>query len=146
MNETKIDDSISDDDIEIEGYIVNRKARNRFGGGVATYIHNTIQFTLSEDRKGLDLETITVELNLPFIKPIVLTTLYRPEGLVEVFNRIESMVSNIVGNNEGFILMGDLNCDLLSGTASRHLVQIYNTYGLQQIIKEATRTTSDTQT
>ena len=44
--------------------------------------------------------------------------------------------------------MGDLNCDLLSGTASRtkHLVQIYNTYGLQQIIKEATRTNPDTQT
>ena len=89
-----------------------------------------------------------MELNLPFIKPIVLTTLYRPEGPVEVFNRIEFMGSNIVGNNKEFILMGDLNCDLLSGTASRtkHLVQIYNTYGLQQIIKEATRTTLDTQT
>ena len=58
------------------------------------------------------------------------------------------MVSNIVGNSKEFILMGDLNCDLLSATTSRtkHLVQIYNTYGLQQIIKEATRTTSDTQT
>ena len=85
-------------------------------------------------------------MNLPFIKPIILTTLYSPEGPVEVFNRIESMVSNIVGNNKGFILMSDLTCDLLSGTASRtkHLVQIHNTYGLQQIIKEATRTTSDT--
>ena len=148
LNETKIDDSISDNDIEIEGYIVNRKDRNRFGGGVAIYIHSTIQFTLREDLKDLDLKTITVELNLPFTKPIVLTTLYRPEGPIEVFNRIESMVSNIVGNNIEFILMGDLNCDLLSGTASRtkHLVQIYKTYGLQQIIKEATRTTLDTQT
>ena len=89
-----------------------------------------------------------MKFNLQFIKPIVLTTLYRPEGPVEVFNRIESMVSNIVGNSKEFILMGDLNCDLLSGTASKtkRLVQIYNTYGLQQIIKEATRKTSDTQT
>ena len=78
MNETKIDDSISDNDIEIEGYIVNRNDRNRFGGGVAICIHNTIQFTLREDLKDLDLETITVELNLPFTKPIVLTTLYIP--------------------------------------------------------------------
>ena len=145
MNENKIDDSISDDDIEIEGYIVNRKDRNRFGGGVAIYIHSTIQFTLCEDLKDLDLAIITVEFNLPFIKPIVLTTFYRPEGPVEVFNRIESMVSNTVGNNKEIILIGDLNCDLLSGTASgtKHLVQIYNTYGLQQIIKEATRTTSN---
>ena len=58
------------------------------------------------------------------------------------------MVSNIVGNNKEFIQTGDLNCDLLSGTASRtkHLVQIDNTYHVQQIMKEATRTTSDTQT
>ena len=148
MNESKIDDSISDDDIETEGYIVNRKDRNRFGGGVAVYIHNAIQFTSREDSKDLDLETITVEFNLPFIKPIVLTTLYRPEGPVEVFNRNESMVSNIVANNKEFILMGDLNCELLSGTASgtKCLVQIYNTYALQQSIEEATRTISDTQT
>ena len=134
MNETKIYDSISDDDIEIEGYIVIKQDRNSFGGGVAIYIHSTIQFTLREDLKYLDLETITVELNLPFIKPIVLTTLYRPEGPVEIFNRIESMVSNTVGNNKEFILMGDLTCDWLSGTATKtkHLVQIYNTNGTEQ--------------
>ena len=114
------DESISDGDIVIEGYIVNRKDRNRFGGGVRICVHNFIQFTLREDIQDLDLETITVELNLPFIKPIVLTTLYRPEGPVEVFNRIESMVSNIVGNNKEFILMGDLNCDLLSGIVIRN--------------------------
>ena len=34
----------------------------------------------------------------------------------------------------------------LSASRTKHLVQIYNTYGLQQIIKEATRTTLDTQT
>ena len=42
--------------------------------------------------------------------------------------------------------MGDLNCDLLSETISKskHLVHIYNTYGLTQVIKEATRTTAET--
>ena len=47
--------------------------------------------------------------------------------------------------------MGDLNCDLLSETISKskHLVNIYNTYGLTcltQVIKEATRTTAETNT
>ena len=45
--------------------------------------------------------------------------------------------------------MGDLNCDLLSETISKskHLVHIYNTYGLRKlIIKEATRTTAETNT
>ena len=57
--------------------ILSIEKTNRFGGGVAIYIHSTIQFTLREDLKDVDLETITVELNLPFTKPIVLTTLYR---------------------------------------------------------------------
>ena len=46
--------------------------------------------------------------------------------------------------------MGDLNCDLLPETISKskHLVHIsgYNTYGLTQVIKEATRTTAETNT
>ena len=44
--------------------------------------------------------------------------------------------------------MGDLNCDLLSETISKskHLVHIYNTYGFTQVIKEATRTTAETNT
>ena len=47
--------------------------------------------------------------------------------------------------------MGDLNCDLLSETIianPKHLVHIsgYNTYGLTQVIKEATRTTAETNT
>ena len=50
-----------------------------------------------------------------------------------------------------FILLGDLNCDLLSEriSKSKHLVHIYNTYGLTcltQVIKEATRTTAETNT
>ena len=47
-----------------------------------------------------------------------------------------------------FFLLGDLNCDLLSETISKskHLVHIYNTYGLTQVIKEATRTTAETNT
>ena len=44
--------------------------------------------------------------------------------------------------------MGDLNRDLLSETISKskHLVQIYNTHGLTQVIKEVTRTTAETNT
>ena len=45
---------------------------------------------------------------------------------------------------------GYLNCDLLPETVSKskHLVHIsrYNTYGLTQVIKEATRTTAETNT
>ena len=148
LNETKIDGSIADDDIDIKDYALNRKDRNFFGGGVAIYVHKSIRFKERVDLGMIELETITTELNIPFVKPIILTTIYRPEGPVEVFNKIEPLVSKIISEKKEFILLDDLNCDLLSETVSRtkHLVHIYNIYGLTQVIKEATRTTAETNT
>ena len=85
---------------------------------------------------------------LPHVKSIVIVTLYRPEGPVEVFNRIEAMVSKISQEKKEFILMGDLNCNLLmkDNSKTKHMVQIYDTYSMTKIIKDPTRTTSDTQT
>ena len=91
LNETKIDG-----DIDIEDYALNRKDRNCFGGGVAIYVHKSIRFKERVDLGTTELETITIELNIPFVKPVILTTIYCPEGPVEVFNKIESLVSKIV--------------------------------------------------
>ena len=44
INETKIDQLINDSDISIEGYDVVRRDINKFGGGVALYIHKSINF------------------------------------------------------------------------------------------------------
>ena len=58
------------------------------------------------------------------------------------------MVSKISEEKKEFILMGDLNCNLLmkDNIKTKHIVQIYDTYGMTQIIKDPTRTTSDTET
>ena len=39
-----LDDSISDKYIEIGGYEIVRKDRNRFGGGVAIYYRDTLAY------------------------------------------------------------------------------------------------------
>ena len=41
----------------------------------------------------------------------------------------------VIGEKKELILLGDLNCDLLSETISKskHLVHIYNTYGLRKL-------------
>ena len=148
MIETKVDDSFGDNDLEIEDYVINRKDCSINGGGVAIYLHKSIQYNLTQDFNDFDLETVAVELRLPHVKPIVIIALYRPEGPVEVFNRIEAMVSKISEEKKEFILMGDLNCNLLMKDSSetKHIVQIGDTNGMTQIIKDPTRTTSDMQT
>jgi hypothetical protein len=38
INESKLDNTITDGEIHIPGYVIIRKDRNRHGGGVAIYI------------------------------------------------------------------------------------------------------------
>ena len=77
LNETKLDSNIGDDEISVEGYSLVRKDRNTHGGGVALYEHNDILFIKRLDL-ACELESISVEVKLPFIKPLIVTTLYRP--------------------------------------------------------------------
>ena len=75
LNETRLDNSVTDENIDIEGYSVLRKDRNRFGGGSAIYIDNNIAFKRREDLDD-DLESVSIELLFPYIKPIIYTCLY----------------------------------------------------------------------
>ena len=43
INETRLDSIINDESIALSGYKVFRKYRNRFGGGVALYVLNSIK-------------------------------------------------------------------------------------------------------
>ena len=49
INESKIDPTIRDSEIYINNYSIVRFDRNRFGGGVALYIKNTIPYTERKD-------------------------------------------------------------------------------------------------
>ena len=44
INETRLDESIIDREIGIPGYTLERKDRNRNGGGVALYIRNSLNY------------------------------------------------------------------------------------------------------
>ena len=79
----------------------------------------------------------------------MLHVVLRKVELVDQGFRFHGKTPNrVIGEKKEFILLGDLNCDLLPETMSKsmHLVHIYNTYGLTQVIKEATRTTAETNT
>ena len=49
INESKIDDTVSDDEIHINGYNIIRNDRNRNGGGVLMYIRKPISFAERND-------------------------------------------------------------------------------------------------
>ena len=73
ISETKLDENVSDDEIALQGYTVIRTS----GGGVALFVHNDITFIKRSDL-SCKLESLSIELKIQNIKPIIVTTLYRP--------------------------------------------------------------------
>ncbi len=63
INETKIDDSVPDNEINVAGYHLIRKERNRHGGGVLMYIRESIPFSERNDLVPTSLEMICVEIS-----------------------------------------------------------------------------------
>ena len=149
INETKIDFSISDTDIQIEGYRVVHRDRNKWGGGVALFIHESIShYCIRSDLMDNNLESLSIQIKLGSFKPFIITSVYLPDVSVDVFREVESLVRLLDKENKESIIIGDTNCDLLtpSYNHTKHLKTLMNNFGLTQLIREPTRITVSTQT
>ena len=117
INETRLDDSIHNDEVKIPGFDIVRKDRNRNGGGVAIYLRNTIPHTVRDDLipTDTDIEAICLEINKPKIKPMLLSTWYRPpDSSIELFDKFENFLQKADDENKELIITGDLNCNILA--------------------------------
>ena len=77
IGETKLDDSVSSNEIEIEGYDLLRFDRSRKGGSVACYIRRSLAYNY-KNNFCKSTESIFVDIFLPKTKPILVGILYRP--------------------------------------------------------------------
>ena len=116
-------------------------------------MHNDISFIKRLDL-ACELESISIDVKLPFIKPLIVTALYRPPppppppGVpIEIFNLIDNLFYRLDETKE-CITLGDINCNSLEPAENcvKHMYRIYRKHNLSQLIDEPTRTTSDTST
>ena len=87
LPETKLDESIQNGEIDIEGYTLERSNRNRRGGGVACYVRrgggvacyvrDDISFNIRETFSN-EIENIFLDILLPKTKLILIDIVYRP--------------------------------------------------------------------
>ena len=86
MNETRLDNSISDQEISLKGYSSVRKDRNRQSGGVAVFISSVIPFIYETELSDTNLEIIWLRVSPPVLKPFLLACVYRaPSTSLETF-------------------------------------------------------------
>ena len=113
ITESKIDESVLDGEINIDGYIPLRSNRSRQGGGVICYIRRDISFNRVKLQSG-NIENIFFDLLLPKTKPILIGILYRPPKQAGFLNNVSVALTNIpdFDSRETYIL-GDININLL---------------------------------
>ncbi|EDO39781.1 predicted protein [Nematostella vectensis] len=144
INETKIDDMISDQEVNIPGYEIIRKDRKR-GGGVCIYVKSNINYTIRDDLNHEKLECITLEITKPRSRPFLVCTWYRrPEARVETFAHFEELVSKFDALGLENYILSDTNCDQLRRPLdfpSRKLRNITDVYGISQLVTKPTRIT-----
>lgn len=146
ITEMWLNDSISDTEVEIEGYKIERLDRKqRRGGGVVLYLLDSLKFTRRRDLEEQHFEAIWVQLELSRTKYLIGCVYRAPDESLEVFDYLDDVLRYATRNQFETIILGDLNCDCLDNTLaqSERLEEFLTANELEQLIKEPTRVTSN---
>ena len=143
FTETWLNDSVNNEEINIDGYKVIRNDRSSgHGGGVCLYIRNNLAFNVISEMQTEVTESLWINVLLPRSKPIVLGVLYRPPKNNKFIEHLSNSLENF-SKDEEIIILGDMNiCLLHNSSFSKKYIDLLNLNGLRQLIDEPTRVTS----
>ena len=77
ITESKLDSSVTNAEVNINGYSIIRNDRNRNGGGVACYIRNDLCFNIKNIFSN-SIEHVFFKILIPKVNPIAIGIFYRP--------------------------------------------------------------------
>ena len=98
-------------EIEVSGYVVQRKDRERSGGGVCMYIMSNLAFNPRPELSADQLEILCINILLRKTKPVLICVCYRPPHQNDFYKLFELSISNIFLNSE-IIVLGDMNTNV----------------------------------
>ena len=80
-----------------------------------------------------DLELVSLEVELQKSRPLIVIAWYRPPSCpVDLFAKLESVLSFFDNENKEVIILGYTNCDLTENAVldnnARHMLKIYDHY------------------
>ena len=97
INETKLNETISDNEVNILGYDVVRRDRTTDGGGgVCFYVKKSINFIVRNDLNMETLENLCLEIQLPRSEPFVVVTWYSTDSSIGIFTPFEQLIGKIL--------------------------------------------------
>ena len=80
ITESKLDSSVSDQEVKVSGYSILKSGRNRYGGGVSCYVRADLCF----NRRNVfsnSIENVFFDILIPKSKPLLIGIFYRPPNV-----------------------------------------------------------------
>ena len=129
INETKLDNSVGNEIISVEGFTLRRNDRNKHGGGVAMYIKEGIKYIVRGDLPIHNLELICIEVQPLRSEPFNIASWYRPPNApIDIFLQLERVLAYIDREGKETMLLGDTNCDFIERPDPPSYVKILKIY------------------
>ena len=149
LSETKLNERHPDTPFEINGYQkpFRRDRSENAGGGLLVYVKEGICCKRRSDLEHQMLECVWVE-----IKPLnscsyLVGNMYRPPNSTVQWNEFfEDSIEKVLQEEKEIFLLGDINRDLINEQIKRSWADYMEPYGLDQLVVEPTRITSDSRT
>lgn len=110
LTETWLDPSIKECEVHLPSYTLLRHDRDRHGGGVAIYYHDSISIHSSFNHQNYELLSIVLDTKSG---TVLLCVIYRPPSFDCDLSILESVIGSLQPARYGkVVIVGDFNADL----------------------------------
>ena len=148
ISETWLNSTVSNADIELEGYKILRLDRlGKVGGGVCMYYRNDIKVSYLKELSSISsfgFHQLWVKIQHRKLRSIIVCVVYRPPDC-PVTCLMDDLAPNhfqALTHGKDIFMLGDLNCNMLKDIPeSRALKELCTCLNLSQLITLPTRVT-----
>ena len=155
LSESWAHQNITDAELEIPGYTLFRRDRGSKCGGLAIYKRNDLSAIRRSDLENECFEGLWMEILIPKSRSFLVGTFYRPPNSSNHHNQeflpwLENALNLATGEEKEVLILGDLNCDLLSkrdaSAECKQLKTVLRCLNFTQLINVATRIAQNSST
>ena len=141
ITESWLNDYVSDNDVNIDGYVLLRRDRPAHAGGVCLFVKSHLKFKSRSDIACSNVEIICIELFISDCSPILLCCVYCPTFSNIYYDELVQLLNCTLNGKTEAILIGDFNFDILdtSSAGYRRSLELCNLFHFEQLIDKPTR-------
>ena len=146
ISETKLNSTVNDYELHIDGYDLIRKDQETDRGcGIAIYIRSNISYTSCPNLQDNNTETLWINVQLTKSLKFLLCMFYRPPSARVSYR--ETFINNCdkaTSTNSNIVVIGDFNCNMLNITkneTNNWMKDLCTLYKFEQLVKDPTRVT-----